>query len=400
MGRDVHPQTGSDSKLMVLSQKSVLLVGHVTESYGPMQALPQYLAPRAGKLAVISHPFAFSGIPVSSCCYSSRGSAKVVLTRPRYSGPEVFRYLTGVLLTVHFALHLRTRFDLYIGSDCLNALAGLLLRAVGLAKKVVFYEYDYTPRRFQNRILNRVYHAINGIAARYSDMVWDNPPNLGHARASQGVRPERNIRVPHGVDVHEVPSPAADRIRREVLAYTGHVTEPHGLQAVVEAIPDVVQHVPQVEVWILGSGPFEATLREMVEARGMSDRFRFMGFTTHTNTLQTLPYCGIGLATYMDDVNGTFKHAEPLKVKDYLACGLPVLITRVPSIAGTIESEGLGLAVSYDRSDVSAALIKLLTDDDFYRRCRRNVSRHRSTISWTYTYDHALNVTAQRLGWF
>ena len=51
----------------------ILIVGHVTESYGPMQSLPEYCRRRVDKFAVISHPFGYCGIPESECLLYQQG---------------------------------------------------------------------------------------------------------------------------------------------------------------------------------------------------------------------------------------------------------------------------------------------------------------------------------------
>ena len=70
-------------------------------------------------------------------------------------------------------------------------------------------------------------------------------------------------------------------------------------------------------------------------------RFEFFGYTDHDWTLSYLPTCGVALAPYVNEEKGTFKYAEPLKVKDYLGCGLPIIITRVPDIANEIDKKGI-----------------------------------------------------------
>lgn len=373
----------------------IILVGHVTESYGPMQALPKYLAKNVGDFAVTSHPFSYSGIPASECFLYRESKVAKKLKGPSYKTLDSIHFIGDVFLTFYFIAKLGKRWDFYIGSDCLNVFTGLILRNLGIVKAVIFYEYDYTPERFKNVTLNQIFHWFNGFAARHADAVWDNPPNLNEVRKKQGADLKKVIRVPHGVDLDKVKIPPLNKVNRYTMVYVGHVTESKGLQLVVAAVGNIVEEIPKVKVAIVGSGPYEATLKKLVKESGLEKHFEFFGYTDHDWTLGYLPSCGVALAPYVDEEKGTFKYAEPLKVKDYLGCGLPIIITRVPDIANEIEEKKLGIAVNYDKKEIEEAIIKMLTNEEFYKECRKNVLVYAVNITWDYTYNQAFDKTLE-----
>ena len=368
-------------------QKKFILVGHVTESYGAVQALSEYLKNMNAFFVLISHPFSCSELLNSSCLLFENKTLIKELRFPSYKTPQFIRFFQDFFFTLYFFLRLGDKYDVFFGFDCLNAFSGIMLRKFRLVKKFVFYECDYTPERFRSKILDFVYHWLNGFAARHADMVWNNPPNMEEIRERQGSSKEKNIRVPHGVDLASVSLPR--KIYREVLVYAGHVTEPHGLQLLVKSMPKIVSECPNVKVWIIGSGPYERTLRESIEHENLSSYFKFYGYTNHCLTYQLLSMCGVGLAPYVNEDKGTFRFCEPLKVKDYLACGLPIIITKVPACAYEIEEKRLGIAINYDPDEFSAAALKLLTDDEFYYACKNNVLSISANLTWKHIYDQA-----------
>jgi len=182
----------------------ILVVGHVTESYGPMQALPSYLTKRVDEFAVISHPFPYCKIPNSQCLLFKNGRVIREYYGPKYKSFYPVHYLGDVLLTLYFLLKMKKNWDLYIGSDCLNTFTGVLLRSLRVVSRVVFYEHDYTPQRFDNDLMNRVFHYFNTFAVRHAEVVWDNPPNLAEIRKKQSANLSKVIRVPHGVDLDKI----------------------------------------------------------------------------------------------------------------------------------------------------------------------------------------------------
>jgi glycosyltransferase involved in cell wall biosynthesis len=373
----------------------ILLVGHVTESYGPMQALPKYLVKNVEEFSVIAHPFSYSGIPASLCEIFKDGKKVKELKGPKYKTIEPVHFIGDILLTLYFLIKIGKRWDLYIGSDCLNVFTGLFLRTIGVVKKVVFYEYDFTPDRLKNKTLNNIFHWFNGFAARNANVVWDNPPNLSEIRKGQGVDLKKIFRVPHAVDLGKVKIPPLGKVNRNTLVYVGHVTESKGLQLVVAAVKNLSRKFPKIKVAIVGSGPYEKTLKELVKKEKLEKNFEFFGYTHHDWTLSYLPSCGVALAPYVNEDRGTFRFAEPLKVKDYLGCGLPIIITRVPDIAGEIDEKKLGIAIEYEQHDLEKAITKLLTDDKLYQKFRKNVLSYAANITWDYTYNEAFRKTLQ-----
>lgn len=376
----------------------ILVVGHVTESYGPMQALPHYLAKRVREFAVISHPFPYCEIYDSKAHLFKDGKVIRKYSGPKYKSFYLIHYISDILLTFYFVLKLKRRWHLYIGSDCLNAFTGIILRGLGVVSRVVFYEHDYTPKRFDNNLMNRFFHFINSFAVRHADAVWDNPPNLSEIRKRQRANPSRVIRVPHGVDLDKVNIPPQEKIERRTLVYAGYVDQAKGLQLVVKAVQKVVKRISDIRVSIVGSGHFEPELKRLVREANLEGVFEFFGFTDHDWTLSYLPQCGIALAPYVDEIKGTFRFCDPLKVKDYLACGLPVIVTRVPAIAKEVEVNTLGIAINYDQKDLEEAIIKLVTDDEFYQKCRENILPYARKISWKHTYDQAFEKTFKIVG--
>lgn len=371
----------------------ILVVGHVAESYGPMQALPKYLRKNVKELAVISHPFPFSGIPNSKCLLFKNGKVIREHRGPKYKTFYLIHHFGDIFLTLYFVLRMRRNWDLYIGSDCLNSFTGIVLRSLGVVSKAIFYEHDHTPERFKNKLLNRVFHYLNGFSARHADVVWDNPPNLSEIRRRQGADLRKVIRVPHGVDLDKITIPPPAEVKRHTLVYAGDVVPAKGLQLVVEAVKNLVQKIPQIKVAIVGSGRYEPELKKLVKEAKLENVFEFFGYTRHDWTLFYLPSCGVALAPYVDEAEGTFKYCEPLKVKDYLACGLPIIITKVPDFANEIEMKTLGVAINYDVGELEEAIVKLLTDDEFYKKCRDNVLKYAANITWDYTYGRTFSRT-------
>src|SRR5690606_6446004 len=72
--------------------------------------------------------------------------------------------------------------DLYVGVDNFNAFWGVILKKLGWVKEVVYYTIDYVPVRFQNPVLNDVYHWMDKFCVRNADVVWNVSPRIAEGR--------------------------------------------------------------------------------------------------------------------------------------------------------------------------------------------------------------------------
>jgi glycosyltransferase involved in cell wall biosynthesis len=77
--------------------------------------------------------------------------------------------------------------------------------------------------------------------------------------------------------------------------------------------------------------------------------------------------CDVGLLPYLR--NDWTRHIHPLKMYEYLACGLPVVATDLPAV----HEEADVVAVAADAKAFIAAIAQALRDDnDALRQARRD----------------------------
>ena len=113
----------------------------------------------------------------------------------------------------------------------------------------------------------------------------------------------------------------------------------------------------------------------------------------HERLFKFIPHERVSVAPYMDDPNNYSYYADPTKPKEYLGCGLPIVITDVPWIAEEVKKRPMGVVCRYKRDELAAACVKLLKDDEFYKICLKNALDFASTLDWDKIYDTALKQT-------
>lgn len=364
----------------------VLLVTHYLTS-GPTDEWVKYLRYCAEKIVYIRHPFSYKEEDKqTSVTVYEGGEEKTKWHVPFPDLPAFFYYLKDAFLNQILPLIGCSKFDLCISADCLNTFSLLPLRKTGLIKKLVYYSIDYSPVRFENSLMNSIYHFIERQSCYHADLIWDLSPRMMEGRAKNGINISRcatRLIVPTGAALKRIGLLDINEIKRHSMVFLGHLIEKQGLQLVIQVLPEIKNEIPDVQLVIVGAGEYERALRDLSIRLGIENAVEFKGhIKNHEDVEGILCQCAIGLAPYIQDENSFTYYADPGKPKVYLGCGLPVVITRLPLIADEIEKEGAGIAIDYDAGQLKKALLSLLKDDAFYKQARENAIRLSERYDW------------------
>lgn len=364
---------------------SVVAVGH-TCSTGPVQALKEFLKSTCPDFVFIGHPFYSNrGLPSYMKVYFNC-QLKSEKRAPPIKAPDSILYLKDAVVTLMFTLLLRRRFQVYVGIDCLNALVGIVLRKLRIVEKVVFYTIDLAPTRFENSILNRIYHLLDCVCVKNSDFVWNLSAAMIEERERWGVSRHMaapQLTVPIGTNFKLIQRQPLKRVERRTLVYLGTLREGQGLELILGAFPRLVEEISGIKLFVIGDGPLRKSLEERVKREGIERYVNFFGFIkNHRDIEGILSRCGVGLALYEPSPDNLTRFTEPTKPKTYMSCGLPVIITKVPKLASDIERLDAGLVIEYAEEDLINSIKRLLLDEDFYVKSRRNAISFASESEW------------------
>lgn len=377
----------------------VAIVSHVFAN-GPAHALEEYLRRKGRAYLFIGHPFLERAAEPSFCV---RWSTDGPMTRIQSRVPvvaEPYRYFFDLLTTLWWIVRFGP-VDILIGCGNLNAFAGVLLRGIGLVRRVVFYAIDYVPHRFDCWILNAVYHWIEYVCATRSDCVWNLSPAMAEARARAGVdlahaAPQIVVPMGAGFDLVQRAMPKKDPA---TLAFVGHLLEKQGVQVALHALPEVLRAVPNARLIVMGTGPCEGELRRLAARLGVAEHVEFTGFIEDFRLIQRrLAQSTIGLAPYVGELDRWTRYADPGKIKDYLAAGLPVVTTGVAPISETLVIAGAGKIVEPTPESLASTLVQLLGDRPALERMSRAAFALAQKYDWSHIYDDAFRSSVGILG--
>lgn len=376
----------------------IVIVSHVFAT-GPAQALEKYLVNKQIK------ELTFVGLPFSYCeaknpFFKKYHDGKLVREKkyPIWSLPGLLFHFKDIFLTLLLVSINAFKSDLYVGADCLNAFSGLLLKKLGIVKKVVFYTIDYVPVRFSNNLLNSFYHWMDSCCVKKCDHTWNLSSEMSNGREVKGLSSKyrsKQIVVPMGTN-SKLRKLSFNEVNNYEIVFMGHLREKQGLEFLIAALPDIINKIPQANLLIIGTGPIEEKLKNQVKHLELTNKVKFTGYIrSHTQLQNMLSKCAVAVAPYVDDEKTFTRYADPGKAKAYLASSLPVVITKVPQVAMEIEKEKCGFAINYNKEELIEAIVKLLSDKNLLETYKKNALKFAKKYNWNKIFDNALRTTLE-----
>lgn len=370
---------------------SFAIITHVYAS-GPAFKLEEFLVKKRVKsLLFIGHPFSHAKDTRSFIRIYHKGNLVLEKKFRIWRGRELTYYGKDLLLSLWWIIKYSKNIDYLIGVDNLNAFTGYLLKLIGKVKKVIFYTIDYIPQRTENKVLNTLYHFLDRLMVKKSEQVWNLSLVMVDEREKRGVDSKYRFKqkvVPIGTDKVN----KTLKFDKNKFVFIGHMRTGQGLELLITCMADVIKIVPEANLLVIGGGPLENKLKGKVKSLEMENNIKFCGFIEKFFDIKKLIQdAAFAVAPYEDDNKSLARFTDPGKPKDYLASGLPVVITKVPQVAYEIDRRKCGLAINYNKDDLSKAIITLLTNSSLLTEMRRNALIMAREYKWDSIYTKALS---------
>lgn len=204
---------------------------------------------------------------------------------------------------------------------------------------------------------------------RRADRILSVSESLRDLALRLGAPPERTRVIPNGVDTATFAPGSRSEARaalglpaqRPVLLSVGILSPRKGHQRVLAALPEVLRHYPDLLYVVVGGPSTEGDtgplLRRTVEELGLADHVRLVGARPAEEVARWLAASDVFCLA-------TSNEGRPNAVMEALACGVPVVTTRVGGNAEIIDEGRNGLLVPlHDPAALTRALITAFQTD-------------------------------------
>lgn len=363
--------------------KNVVLVAH---KYLPQSDddLVYYLNQKKFESVLhIKHSFSDAKDRRSSFAWFSKGKKiKQEKTIDYKFLPEVLVYLKELFFTIKWPLLSKTKWDTYIGMDGLTVIIGLILRKINVCRKVIFWSIDFVPHnRFNQSWKNKIYRKVNILAVKNADEVWDLSPRMIEGRRKFLGLDKKSYKshrlVLSGMWSSRIKKISYKDCEKNTLVFMGHLLSKQGVDMVIRMIPEILKQIPNFKFKIIGGGSYEKELITLARKLSVEKYCHFMGIKVGRPLEKKIAKSAVAIAPYVKTSDSYTYYADPGKVKYYLACGVPILLTDLPWNAKEIEEKKCGIIISDKGDDLVEKLLVLMSPktNQQYRRNAINYSK-------------------------
>ncbi|GGC72851.1 glycosyltransferase [Marinobacter halophilus] len=148
------------------------------------------------------------------------------------------------------------------------------------------------------------------------------------------------------------------------------------------AFADLLKHVPDARLEVIGDGPLKSPCLQMAKALSVDDRITFSGAQPHDYVLKAMKQASGFIQHSVRAPDGDME-GTPVGVLEAMGMGLPVVSTRHGGIRDIIDEGETGLLVDeYDANGMAAALIQVATKPDVAKRMGEQ-ARAKVLENWT-----------------
>jgi glycosyltransferase involved in cell wall biosynthesis len=177
--------------------------------------------------------------------------------------------------------------------------------------------------------------------------------------------------------------PVNQRNAKMLVLTCAGIIQRYSVLETVRILAEVLKVIPDVKLTIIGSteldkGYYSKLLSE-IETLELQNSIVFTGYVSRDANCEIIAQSYIGIALY-DPVDSYSKYADPLKIREYAALGIPCISDLVTSASEEMAENKAGYAVT-DQKEAVTKIVTLLQDSETYIKFSENA------LKWAMTLD-------------
>jgi glycosyltransferase involved in cell wall biosynthesis len=167
----------------------------------------------------------------------------------------------------------------------------------------------------------------------------------------------------------------------------GHLLPKQGIEMIIKNISTILKYIPNLKFKIIGGGKYQDRLKKIVKKLSVEKHCEFKGrIKENIDVENEIAKSAVAIAPYKKTKDNYTYYADPGKVKTYLACGVPVLLTGLPWNAKEIEDKKCGMIISGKRDDLIEKLI-LIMRPEINKKFRKNARKYSESFDYRKVFS-------------
>jgi len=235
-------------------------------------------------------------------------------------------------------LYFKKRYDIIHVNTLPDFLVFSTLFVKLLGAKIILDMHEIAPEFFQvkfnkseNNISIRFLKIIEKLSLSFCDhslTVTEAIKNIFLKRAISKNKIDVIMNVPDKIVEKETTK--LDYSDRFNLVYHGTLTELYSLEQIITALSKLIKRIPHVKLYVYGEGPSKQKLEELSASLDLEEYVSFKDYLPHQQILEILLDMDVGVLPI--NRNPFIDLSFSNKLGEYVSIGLPVIISKIPSI--------------------------------------------------------------------
>ena len=140
---------------------------------------------------------------------------------------------------------------------------------------------------------------------------------------------------------------------------------------IFDAMEVLAREFPDVRLKLIGRGDFKSKVEVLVSNKEILKNIEFLDIHSHTDALNEVSRCAIGLECNTQTLAWN-EFREPIKIREYMAFGLPIISKPGHGLVDEIIKEGIGFII-HNKDELAKAARKFFSDAGYYSSVREKV---------------------------
>lgn len=186
--------------------------------------------------------------------------------------------------------------------------------------------------------------------------------------------------VPNGINLEQFNDGSSTIVKEDnvkTILFVGRLHPVKGVQYLIRAMENVLEEIPDVKLVLVGDGEDRARLETLSVQLGIQKSVQFVGIVPHEKVHTFMQQADIFVLPSLSE-------GFPGVILEAMACGLPVVATRVGGVVYIVKDGSNGYLIdTMNQKQIAKVLLKLLQD----KRLRKEMSDNNRKEARRYRWD-------------
>jgi glycosyltransferase involved in cell wall biosynthesis len=234
----------------------------------------------------------------------------------------------------------------------------------------------------KNQLYEIIVKGFSNLAASFSDYIVVYSPMFITKWNLEKYRNKILIAHEHHFDFSKFTITVSISDRENIIGYVGRLSHEKGIENLIHALPAILNKDPSLKVIVIGDGPLRESIKNFIIEKNLERSVKMIGWVKNEQ-----------LPLYLNQMKllilPSFTEALPNVILEAMACGTPVLVTRVGALPDIIENNKNGFILDNNSSDQIAEVCLLAIK---FRNLDSIVNTARIYVVDNYNLDNAVDL--------